>query len=127
MFEFRGKALSYLSDVFCFSCIDICHFSVDRVTKDKFNVMHFNAALNLDVTKFKNCKMEREGVQKDVKEDLEGEQPEFGAGSEFGRKEREEARRRKYERRKSKQNNSPWVLKVGSGKQSRKYVCNDSR
>ena len=50
----------------------------------------------------------------------EEEHPEFGAGSEFGRKEREEAKRRKYERRKSMHNNSPWILKVG-GKGGKKY------
>lgn len=94
---------------------------VPRVTSKQFNVLHFNAALKLDVGQFKNCKMEREVSLKDVKGELEEEPPEFGAGSEFGRKEREEAKRRKYERRKHKQNNSPWILKVGSGKQSRKY------
>lgn len=67
--------------------------------------------------------MEREIIVKDIKEEIEDEKPDFGAGSEFGRKEREEAKRRKYERRKHKQNNSPWILKVGSGKQSKKYVC----
>lgn len=120
MSEFRGKTLSFFV---YFSCIDIWF---DSVTSKQFNVLHFNAALKLDVGQFKNCKMEREVSLKDVKGELEEEPPEFGAGSEFGRKEREEAKRRKYERRKHKQNNSPWILKVGSGKQSRKYFRNDS-
>jgi len=81
--------------------------------------MHFNAALNIDVTKFKHCKMEREILFKDVKIEEEEEQPEFGAGSEFGRKEREEARRRKYQKRKNKSDNSPWIMKIG-GKQGKK-------
>lgn len=84
--------------------------------------MRFNAALNMDVTKLKHCKMERENLFKEVKEEAEEELPEFGAGSEYGRKEREEARRRKYEKRKNKHNNSPWILKVG-GKQGKKYFC----
>ena len=82
--------------------------------------MRFSAALNVDVTKLKNCKLERELMFKEAKEQQEEELPEFGAGSEFGRKEKEEARRRKYERRKTKQNNSPWILKVG-GKHGKKY------
>ena len=90
-------------------------------TNKHFNVLHFNAALNIDVSKFTNCKMERETTLKgEIKGEHGEEQPEFGAGSEFGRKEREEARRRKFERRKSKHNNSPWILKVGSGKQGKK-------
>lgn len=83
--------------------------------------MRFNAALNMDVTKFKHCKMEREVMFKDVKPEIEDERPEFGEGSEFGRKEREEARRRKYQKRKHKSENSPWIMKVG-GKQGKKYV-----
>ncbi|KAH9388750.1 General transcription factor IIF subunit 1 [Tyrophagus putrescentiae] len=90
-------------------------------TAKQFNVLHFNAALNLDISTLKNCKMEREQTLKEIRAENDEERPEFGAGSEFGRKEREEARRKKYERRKHKQNNSPWILKVGSGKHSKKY------
>lgn len=84
--------------------------------------MRFNSNLNIDVSKLKHCKMEREVLFKEVKQEEvaeEEEKPEFGAGSEFGRKEKEEARRRKYEKRKHKANNSPWILKVG-GKQGKK-------
>lgn len=66
--------------------------------------------------------MEREQSLKEIKaENADEERPEFGAGSEFGRKEREEARRRKYERRRKLHNNSPWILKIG-GKHGKKYV-----
>lgn len=88
--------------------------------KKQFSVMRFNTTLGTEDLKFKHCKMERENLFKEVKEEEEVEHPEFGAGSEYGRKEREEARRRKYEKRKNKQNNSPWILKVG-GKQGKKY------
>ena len=49
--------------------------------------------------------------------------PKFGAGSEFGREEREEARRKKYgiHRRKYAIEDQPWLMKVGSGKNARKY------
>ena len=80
--------------------------------------MKFNAALNVDVSKFKNCKMERENAKKDVKEETDTIIPEFGAGSEYGKKARDEAKQRKYERR-NKNNNSPWILKIG-GKQGKK-------
>lgn len=82
--------------------------------------MRFSAALNMDIAKFKHCKMERENLFKEVKEEVEDERPEFGAGSEYGRKEKEEAKRRKFEKRKNKINNSPWILKAG-GKQGKKY------
>ncbi|KAJ6225354.1 hypothetical protein RDWZM_003899 [Blomia tropicalis] len=93
---------------------------VPREMKKQFSVMRFNTTLGTEDLKFKHCKMERENLFKEVKEEEEVEHPEFGAGSEYGRKEREEARRRKYEKRKNKQNNSPWILKVG-GKQGKKF------
>ncbi|XP_017486933.1 PREDICTED: general transcription factor IIF subunit 1-like [Rhagoletis zephyria] len=65
-------------------------------TAKQFNVLHFNAALNLDISTLKNCKMEREQTLKEIRAENDEERPEFGAGSEFGRKEREEARRKKY-------------------------------
>ncbi|KPM02669.1 general transcription factor IIF subunit 1-like protein [Sarcoptes scabiei] len=89
--------------------------------KKQFHVMRFNSAHNVDISKFRNCKLEREVLFKETREQPEEQQlPEFGAGSEYGRKEKEEARRRKFDKRKMKQNNSPWILKIG-GKQGKKY------
>ena len=49
--------------------------------------------------------------------------PKFGAGSEFGREQREEARRKKHGVRVKKYNpaDQPYVLKLGSGKQAKRY------
>lgn len=50
--------------------------------------------------------------------------PKFGAGSEFGRDLKEEARRKKYGYYTKSYNveDQPWMLKLGSGKTTRTYV-----
>lgn len=50
--------------------------------------------------------------------------PKYGAGSEFGREQREEARRKKYGIITKKYNPEaqPWVLKEG-GKNGKRYKC----
>lgn len=57
--------------------------------------MRFNATLNVDFSKWTQVKMERENNMKEYK-GIEEEMPKFGAGSEFGRDAREEARRKKF-------------------------------
>lgn len=78
--------------------------------------MRFNATLNVDFTKWdKNgTKMERENNMKEYK-GFDEEMPKFGAGSEFGRDAREEARRKKFgiNSKKYKPDNQPWILKSG--------------
>ena len=68
-------------------------------------------------------RIERENNLKDFKAayDIDA-MPKFGAGSEFGREEREEARRKKYGiyRRKYAIEDQPWLMKIGSGKTARK-------
>ncbi|CAG2165135.1 unnamed protein product [Oppiella nova] len=85
----------------------------------KFNVMRFGSALNVEPNKWKSCQMSRENDVKDVKTDNEPEVSEFGAGSEFGRKQREEMKRKKYMKRGSG-GQQPWILKTG-GKLGKKY------
>ena len=48
--------------------------------------------------------------------------PKFGAGSEFGREQKEEARRKKYGIMVKRYNpdDQPWLMKLGGGKQARK-------
>ena len=48
--------------------------------------------------------------------------PKYGAGSEFGREQKEEARRKKFGINKKKYNpdDQPWHIKLGSGKQCRR-------
>ncbi len=53
--------------------------------------------------------------------------PKFGAGSEYGRDQREEARKKKFGVRIRKYNSDdqPWLLRLGggSGNQSRRYLA----
>lgn len=83
--------------------------------------MRFNATLNVDFTKWTQVKMERENNMKEYK-GVEEEMPKFGAGSEFGRDAREEARRKKYgiTSKKYKPEDQPWILKSG-GKTGKKF------
>jgi len=73
--------------------------------------MHFNSSLNVEFTKWAQAKMARENNMKEYKS-MEEEMPKFGAGSEFGRDAREEARRKKYgiPSRKYKADDQPWIL-----------------
>lgn len=82
--------------------------------------MRFHATLNVDVAKWSQVKMERENNMKDFKADEE--MPKFGAGSEYGREAREEARRKKFGVTLKKYNpeDQPWLLKLG-GKAGKKY------
>ncbi|XP_029170883.1 general transcription factor IIF subunit 1 [Nylanderia fulva] len=94
---------------------------VPKNSKKKHNVMRFNATLNVDFSKWTQVKMERENNMKEYKS-IEEEMPKFGAGSEFGRDAREEARRKKYgiTSRKYKPEDQPWILKSG-GKTGKKF------
>ncbi|XP_011862981.1 PREDICTED: general transcription factor IIF subunit 1 isoform X1 [Vollenhovia emeryi] len=94
---------------------------VPKNSKKKHNVMRFNATLNVDFSKWTQVKMERENNMKEYK-GIEEEMPKFGAGSEFGRDAREEARRKKYgiTSRKYKPEDQPWILKSG-GKTGKKF------
>lgn len=69
------------------------------------------------------AKMERENNLKEYKtaNDLDT-MPKFGAGSEYGRDLKEEARRKKYGIIMKKYNpeDQPWLLRLGAGKQARK-------
>jgi len=72
------------------------------------------------------AKIERENNLKDFKSAYDIETaPKFGAGSEYGRDQREEARKKKFGVRIRKYNSDdqPWLLKLGggSGTQPRRY------
>ena len=68
-------------------------------------------------------KLERENNYKDFKiaHDMDT-MPQFGAGSEYGRQQKEEARRKKYGLATRKYNPyaQPWLMKVGPGKGGKK-------
>ncbi|KAH8034826.1 hypothetical protein HPB51_003113 [Rhipicephalus microplus] len=67
-----------------------------------------------------SVRMERENNMKEFK--MEDEMPKFGAGSEFGRDQKEEARRKKYGiiMKKYNPDDQPWLLRVG-GKGGKKF------
>ncbi|KAH7935268.1 hypothetical protein HPB52_005170 [Rhipicephalus sanguineus] len=70
-------------------------------------------------------RMERENNMKEFK--MEDEMPKFGAGSEFGRDQKEEARRKKYGiiMKKYNPDDQPWLLRVGGkGGKKRDKVMN---
>ncbi|XP_068628637.1 general transcription factor IIF subunit 1 [Battus philenor] len=94
---------------------------VPKNIKKKYHVMRFNATLNVDFANWTHVKMERENNIKEFK-GIEEEMPKFGAGSEYGRDLREEARRKKFGiiSRKYKPEDQPWILKVG-GKTGKKF------
>lgn len=94
---------------------------VPKNVKKKYHVMRFNATLNVDFANWTHVKMERENNIKEFK-GVEEEMPKFGAGSEYGRDMREEARRKKFGiiSRKYKPEDQPWILKVG-GKTGKKF------
>ncbi|CAH0559085.1 unnamed protein product [Brassicogethes aeneus] len=86
-----------------------------RVPKNgskRYHVMRFNGTLDVEFSKWTQVKMERENNMKEFK-GFDEDQPKFGAGSEFGREAKEEARRKKLGiiARKYKADDQPWILK----------------
>lgn len=93
-----------------------------RNAKKKYHIMKFNASLNIDPTKWSQVRMVRENNKKEYK-GWEEDQPKQGAGSEFGREQREEARRKKYgiNARKYNPDAQPWLMRIGSKKEGKQY------
>uniref|UniRef100_A0A670YLW3 Transcription initiation factor IIF subunit alpha n=1 Tax=Pseudonaja textilis TaxID=8673 RepID=A0A670YLW3_PSETE len=91
-----------------------------KSTSKKYNIMAFNAADKVNFATWHQAKMERDLSNKKIYQ--EEEMPESGAGSEFNRKLREEARRKKYGivLKEFKLEDQPWILKV-NGKAGRKF------
>ncbi|XP_052865979.1 general transcription factor IIF subunit 1 [Anopheles cruzii] len=87
---------------------------VPKNMKKKHHVMRFNATLNVDFAQWRTVKMERENNQKEFK-GMEEVMPKFGAGSEFNRDLREEARRKRFGiiSKKYKPEAQPWILRAG--------------
>ncbi|CAG9861056.1 unnamed protein product [Phyllotreta striolata] len=96
------------------SSVNVQEFSI-RVPKSgqkKHHVMRFNGTLDIDFSKWTKISMERENNMKEFK-GTDEEMPKYGAGSEFGREAKEEARRKKLGiiARKYKPEDQPWILK----------------
>lgn len=95
---------------------------VIRVTpkvNKKYNVMRFNELDGIDFNKWKSVKLDREFHLKEFKSGNGDEDaPKFGAGSVFGAEQREEAKKKRYERYASRQrpDDQPWILNVKMNK-----------
>ncbi|KAK7588079.1 hypothetical protein V9T40_005324 [Parthenolecanium corni] len=93
---------------------------VPKNAKKKFNIMRFNSNLNVDFGQWNQVKMERENnkAEKHVTEEM----PKYGAGSEYRREEKEEARRKRlgFSSRSYNPDDQPWILKCG-GKNGKKF------
>ncbi|CAO1404555.1 unnamed protein product [Diamesa serratosioi] len=94
---------------------------VPKTIKNKHHVMRFNYNLNVDFAQWRTVKMERENNMREYK-GAEEEQPKFGAGSEYNRELKEEARRKKFGiiAKKYNPDAQPWIVKVG-GKSGKKF------
>jgi len=101
---------------------------VVRVPKNqnkKFNIMRFHGSMGIEFSEWNHVKMERENNMVHFK-GLNEDAPKFGAGSEYGKEQREEARRKKYGiiSKKYKPEDQPWIIqhgKVGKTGEKKKY------
>uniref|UniRef100_A0A8C8YEZ7 Transcription initiation factor IIF subunit alpha n=1 Tax=Prolemur simus TaxID=1328070 RepID=A0A8C8YEZ7_PROSS len=93
---------------------------VPKNTNKKYNIMAFNAADKVNFAAWNQARLERDLSNKKIYQ--EEEMPESGAGSEFNRKLREEARRKKYGvvLKEFRPEDQPWLLRV-NGKSGRKF------
>uniref|UniRef100_A0A2P2HW54 Transcription initiation factor IIF subunit alpha n=1 Tax=Hirondellea gigas TaxID=1518452 RepID=A0A2P2HW54_9CRUS len=86
---------------------------VPKNSRKRYSTMRFHTANCVDFKNWNSAKMERENNYKEFKS-AQDDQPKFGAGSEFGREQRDEARRKRYgiNIKKYKPDNQPWLLSV---------------
>jgi len=91
----------------------------------KFNIMRFHGSMGIDFGEWNHVKMERENNMVNFK-GFNEDAPKFGAGSEYGKEQREEARRKKYGiiSKKYKPEDQPWIIqhgKTGKAGEKKKY------
>nr|AAH45951.1 General transcription factor IIF, polypeptide 1 [Danio rerio]AAI65577.1 Gtf2f1 protein [Danio rerio] len=93
---------------------------VPKNTNKKYSIMAFNAGDKVSCSTWTQARMERDMSNRRIYG--EEETQEGAAGSEFGKKQREEARRKKYGiiTKEFKVEDQPWILKV-SGKAGRRF------
>uniref|UniRef100_A0A665UP23 Transcription initiation factor IIF subunit alpha n=1 Tax=Echeneis naucrates TaxID=173247 RepID=A0A665UP23_ECHNA len=91
-----------------------------RNTSKKYNIMAFNAGDRVSCSTWTQARMERDMSARRIYG--EEETQEGAAGSEFGKKHREEARRKKFGivTREFKVEDQPWILKV-NGKTGKRF------
>ncbi|XP_030637627.1 general transcription factor IIF subunit 1 [Chanos chanos] len=93
---------------------------VPKNTSKKYNIMAFNAGDKVNCSTWTQARMERDMSNRRMYG--EEETAEGAAGSEFGKKQREEARKKKFGivTREFKLEDQPWILKV-NGKAGRRF------
>ncbi|XP_043841519.1 general transcription factor IIF subunit 1-like [Dromiciops gliroides] len=93
---------------------------VPNNSRKRYSIMAFNAADKVDFSTWHRAKMERDLSNKKLYQ--QEEMPEYGAGSEFKRKLRDDAKRKKYGRvtKAFKPEDQPWLLKV-NGKTGKRF------
>ncbi|KAK2828981.1 hypothetical protein Q7C36_016971 [Tachysurus vachellii] len=93
---------------------------VPKNTSKRYSIMAFNAGDKVNCSTWTQARMERDLSNRRMYG--EEETPEGAAGSEFGKKHREEARRKKFGivTREFKVEDQPWILKV-NGKSGRRF------
>ncbi|KAK5856445.1 hypothetical protein PBY51_008039 [Eleginops maclovinus] len=93
---------------------------VPKNTNKKYNLMAFNSGDKVNCSTWTQARMERDMSARRIYG--EEETADAAAGSEFGKKQREEARRKKYGivKREFKVEDQPWILKV-NGKAGKRF------
>lgn len=93
---------------------------VPKNTSKRYSIMAFNAGDKVNCSTWTQARMERDLSNRRMYG--EEETPDGAAGSEFGKKQREEARRKKFGivTREFKVEDQPWILKV-NGKAGRRF------
>lgn len=93
---------------------------VPKNTTKKYNIMAFNSGDKVACSTWTQARMERDMSARRIYG--EEETPEGAAGSEFGKKQREEARRKKFGivTKEFKVEDQPWILKV-NGKAGKRF------
>ncbi|KAJ3600282.1 hypothetical protein NHX12_031268 [Muraenolepis orangiensis] len=93
---------------------------VPKNTNKKYSLMAFNAGDKVNCSTWTQARMERDLSARRMYG--EEETPDGAAGSEFGKKQREEARRKKYGivTREFKVDDQPWILRV-NGRAGKKF------
>ncbi|XP_069005404.1 general transcription factor IIF subunit 1 [Embiotoca jacksoni] len=93
---------------------------VPKNTSKKYNIMAFNSGDKVNCSTWTQARMERDMSARRIYG--EEENAEGAAGSEFGKKQREEARRKKFGivTREFKVEDQPWILKV-NGKAGKRF------
>uniref|UniRef100_A0A3B3Z679 Transcription initiation factor IIF subunit alpha n=1 Tax=Periophthalmus magnuspinnatus TaxID=409849 RepID=A0A3B3Z679_9GOBI len=107
--------ISFLSCLIIVMCV-----FVFRNTTKKYNIMAFNAGDKVACSTWTQARMERDMSARRIYG--EEETAEGAAGSEFGKKQREEARRKKFGivTKEFKVEDQPWILKV-NGKAGKRF------